>query len=99
LQNGGGPYIPVFDVHGAAATTVNLGNLEGRRGNYLDSGRWLIKGISALSSTNDPATEKTAGRNFLIMFRRASPDEKRQLRAMWEQARLGALPEDDVGEP
>jgi tetratricopeptide (TPR) repeat protein len=83
----------------AGRTYGNLGNLEGRRGNHLEGGRWHIKSIQAFRSTNDPAGEKRVSGNFLITARKASAEEQRQLRAMWEEAGLGAWPEDDAGQP
>jgi tetratricopeptide (TPR) repeat protein len=86
------------NTHGAAHTYGNLGNLESDRGNYLESGHWYIKCIRGFLSTNDPAGVERNRRNVLITFRRASPDEQRQLRAMWEEAGLGVLPEDEEGQ-
>jgi tetratricopeptide (TPR) repeat protein len=82
------------DAYGSAFVYGNLGNLESERGNYLESGRWLIKCIGAFQSTNNPArAEKNSG-NFLLNYQKASSEEQRQLRAMWEKAGLGPLPED-----
>jgi tetratricopeptide (TPR) repeat protein len=84
----------IKDAYGAATAYGNLGNLESKRGNYLESGRWYIKCIVAFRATHDPARVELVSGNFLITFREASPEEKRQMRAMWGQAGLGALPED-----
>lgn len=86
----------IKDAHGAAESYSNLGALEGVRGNYLDSGRWYIKCMTTFRVTNDPVGVERNARNFLITLRKASAVEKVQLRAMWEHAGLGPLPEDEA---
>jgi hypothetical protein len=72
-----------------------LGILAGLQGQFLESGRRLIRCIQAYAATRDPdGVQRNAG-NFIICHRRASPAEQAQLRAMWEQAGLGKFPGDE----
>ncbi|NLX07529.1 MAG: tetratricopeptide repeat protein [Phycisphaerae bacterium] len=84
------------DEHGAASTCGQLGILAELQGRFEDSGTWLIKSILAFRLTHDQQGVEQGMRNFLILYRRAPEPLFPRLRAMWEDAGLGAFPEDQV---
>ena len=81
------------DEHGTAITYAQLGVLAGGQERLRESGEWLIKGLKVFRRANDPHYAQQAARDFLVIYGRASDDDKAELRRMWEQAGLGPLPE------
>lgn len=80
--------------HGAALTYGQLGIIAGLQGHFVESGRWLVRAIIGFSHQQDAHYAKVAVDHFLIVYRQAPPDDQAQLRQIWEEAGLGALPED-----
>ena len=81
--------------HGAAGTYGELGILEGFRKHYEESGRWLCKSIVSFLKTNDEEGVRRNANNFFILYRRASSDDQATLKMIWEEAGLGAFPEEE----
>jgi len=80
--------------HGAASTYGQLGILAGLQEDWMQAGSWEIRSIVGYIHTNDEAGAKRITRNFQITFRSALPAEQAKLKGMWEQAGLGAFPEE-----
>ncbi|HRD68441.1 MAG TPA: tetratricopeptide repeat protein, partial [Candidatus Competibacter sp.] len=75
--------------HSTALTYGNLGVLEGRQNNFVESGRWLVRAIVGFTHQQDAHYAKAMVHNFLIFYRQAPPDDQIQLRQIWEEAGLG----------
>ena len=80
--------------YGAAHAYHQLGNLSVLQGHFVESGRWFVRAIVTFSQQQDAHYAKMTTHNFLIVYRQAPPDDQAQLRQLWEEAGLGALPED-----
>jgi hypothetical protein len=80
------------DKHGAARSYGQLGVIAGLSGNVLDSGQLLAKSIRAFLSTNDPHSAQSNAHNFMIFFAKATPNDQKKLKAIWQQAGLGEFP-------
>ncbi|HUT01073.1 MAG TPA: tetratricopeptide repeat protein, partial [Phycisphaerae bacterium] len=79
--------------HGAAITCSGLGVIARLRGELLESGHWLVRCVQTLLRCNDPHEAGTGARSFRRTYDQAGPHERAQLKAMWEEAGLGELPE------
>jgi hypothetical protein len=62
------------------------------QGRFEESGRWLIRSVSAFLEANDQHVAGQGVQNFLIVFRLASSEEKQKLEAIWREANLGEFP-------
>ncbi|MER2531234.1 MAG: tetratricopeptide repeat protein, partial [Candidatus Competibacter sp.] len=82
------------DEYGAAATYGQLGIVAAKQGRYLESGQWLISCIRIFEYHDDSQNYYLNLGNFLTFYRETSPDNQAQLRQIWEEAGLGAFPED-----
>jgi len=80
--------------HGAASTYGQLGILAGLQEHWAECGGWLVRCIRAFIHTNDSEGAKRNGFWFLKFYRSAPAAEQAKLKPMWEQAGLGAFPED-----
>src|SRR5205807_6642711 len=81
------------DEHFAASTYGELGLLAGRQGNFLDCGQWLIKCMLAFIRTKDQHLAAQTVRNFTIFYKKASSEDQEKLKAMWQEAGLGEIPQ------
>jgi tetratricopeptide (TPR) repeat protein len=80
------------DLHGAGITSGQLGIIAGLQGSFEEGGRWLSRCIATLIQTHDQyEAERNIG-NFLLLHRRASPEDKQKLQAIWRDANLGPFP-------
>jgi hypothetical protein len=50
---------------------------------FVESGRWLVRAITAFAHQQDSHYAKVAVENFLIIYRQAPPDDQAKLRQMW----------------
>jgi tetratricopeptide (TPR) repeat protein len=80
------------NLHGAASTYGQLGLIAGSQGSFEDAGRWLTRCIGAFLQTHDQHAADRNIRNFLLFHKRASPDTKHKLEAIWREAGLGGFP-------
>ena len=78
---------------GAATTYGQLGILAGMQDHFEASGKWLIKCISTFARCNVPNAAKRNAENFMTNYANAPSEIQAKLKAMWEEAGLGALPE------
>jgi tetratricopeptide (TPR) repeat protein len=85
--------------HDAARIYGGLGILAGLQGYFMESGQWLIKSIMAFVRANDSHGASRNAANFLIIYKAAPPAERAKLKVMWDEARLGPLPESATEEP
>jgi tetratricopeptide (TPR) repeat protein len=79
--------------HGAAMTYGQLGILAGLQENYEEAEHWLIKSILAFLNCNSPEAAQLGAHNFIIFYKKATPDIRAKLKAMWQEAGLPKLPE------
>jgi len=77
----------------AASTCGQLGILAGLQQHWPEAGRWLIKSIRTLAACNDPHSAQRNTRNFLLFYRQAPAADRAKLKAMWQEAGLGDLPD------
>ncbi|HEY6250897.1 MAG TPA: tetratricopeptide repeat protein [Candidatus Angelobacter sp.] len=80
--------------HSTAFTYGNLGLLLSSRGSFLDGGEWLIKSVLAFLNTRDEHLAAQNVRNFMRHYTRTPSEEQEKLKAMWQEAGLGELPND-----
>ena len=81
------------NLHDAAGTYGELGIIAGMQGSFEDTGKWLTRAISGFQQTHDQPGVELNVRNFLIFYRRAPPEEKEKMKAIWSEAGLGPFPE------
>lgn len=60
----------------------------------MESGRWLVKALIAFTHQQDAHYAEITVKNFLMTYREAPPDDQAKLRKIWDEAELGAFPED-----
>ena len=65
---------------------------------FEQAGRWLIKSFRTFRKCRDEHGAARNARNFAVFCRQAPEDEAAKLRAMWNEAGLGPLPEIEEGE-
>jgi tetratricopeptide (TPR) repeat protein len=78
----------------AASSYGQLGILAGLQGNFLDSGRWLVKSVLGFLNTRDQRAAARNAKTFMIVYKQAAPQDQEKLKAMWQEAGLGELPDD-----
>jgi tetratricopeptide (TPR) repeat protein len=79
--------------HDVAGTYTQLGNLAGAQRNFLDSGYWLVKSLLVFLRLQDPHGANISTNNFRLFYKQASPQDQDKLKAMWQAAGLGELPD------
>jgi tetratricopeptide (TPR) repeat protein len=79
--------------HGAAITYGQLGITAALQEHFEDAGRWLVKSIATFARSRDPEGAKRNARNFLLVYQRAPAATQAKLKAIWQDAGLGELPE------
>jgi tetratricopeptide (TPR) repeat protein len=79
--------------HDAAITYGQLGITAALQEHFEDAGRWLVKSIATFARSRDPEGAKRNARNFLRFYQRAPAAEQAKLKAIWQDAGLGELPE------
>ena len=79
--------------HGAASSYGQLGINAGLQEHFQESGNWLIKSITTFARCNDEARAEDGAHNFMIFYSKAPNEDQAKLKAMWEEAGLGPLPE------
>jgi tetratricopeptide (TPR) repeat protein len=84
--------------HDAALTRGQMGLLAQERERYAESARWFIEAIRGFEASGDAAREEMTKAAFLETFREAPPALKPKLRQIWEEAELGAFPDEGEGE-
>jgi len=80
--------------YGAALTFGNLGILAELQEHFEESGKVLIKAIISFLKCNAPSDVQEAVQNFMIAYKKAAPETQAKLKAMWESAGLGELPDE-----
>ncbi|MCY2990158.1 MAG: tetratricopeptide repeat protein [Planctomycetota bacterium] len=80
--------------HGAAFTYNNLGVLAHEQERYEQAGHWFVKALRVFcrvdkSNANGPAN------GFAMAYRKADESTRSRLKAMWEGAGRGELPESE----
>jgi tetratricopeptide (TPR) repeat protein len=80
------------DEYGAATTYGQLGLVSGQQGNYLECGGYFIKCMIVFLRTVDRHLSAQTSDNFMIFYKKASPEDQKKLETMWKEAALGDLP-------
>ena len=83
------------NLHGAASTIGQLGILAGLQEEYEEAGRLLVQSVVIFARTGDMQSAQRNASNFLITYRRADAETQPALRALWAEAGLPALPEEN----
>ncbi len=81
------------DEYAAAGTYEHFGIIAGRQGRDEEAAKWLIKSSQTFMRCNAPHEVERTARNYLVTWKHAPPDVQAKLRAMWDEAGLGAWPE------
>jgi Tfp pilus assembly protein PilF len=77
--------------HGAATTYHQLGRVAAEQQRPIEAGHLFARAL-AVFRKNDPHNAQIATASFTTIHQAASPDEQRQLEALWSQAGLGPFP-------
>ena len=80
------------NLHYAATTYGQLGNLAALEGSFEESGAWFIRAISTFRQTNDEHLAQRNIRNFQITHKHAPGEDQQKLEAQWRDAGLGEFP-------
>jgi hypothetical protein len=72
-------------------TRGQLGGLAFAQGQVLEAGRCFVEVITVFRRHNDPHRAQIGVGNFVIAYQNASPDDKAELKKLWEEARLGPM--------
>jgi tetratricopeptide (TPR) repeat protein len=91
--------LAIWEIHGdergAALTRGQLGHLALAQGRVLDAGRCFVEVITVFLRHNDPHSAQIGVDNFVIAYQNAPPDDKAELKKLWDEARLGPMPVDE----
>lgn len=79
--------------HGAAISYGQLGNLAELQEQYEQAGQWFIK-AHIVFRLSDPHYAQMTARSFLSVCQQADESTRNKLKTAWEEAGLGALPEE-----
>jgi tetratricopeptide (TPR) repeat protein len=83
-----------WNEHGAASTYAQLGLTVALQEHFEDAGRWVVKSITSFGRSRDLEGAKRSTRGFLLIYQHAPAPEQAKLKAIWQDAGLGELPED-----
>jgi tetratricopeptide (TPR) repeat protein len=82
------------NAHAAGMTYMQLGIVAGLRLDFIQSGEWLIKSITTFLSLSEENFATRCVRNFIMVtYKQAGSRDQIKLKAMWQDAGLGDLPE------
>lgn len=70
------------DEHDAAMTYLRLGILAYSRGHVTQAGAFFLKTVAIFARKNDDPCTNGALKNFIVLFRNASPSDREHLRAL-----------------
>ncbi len=82
------------DEHGVGVTYASLGLTAGLQNQIEKAGECLIKGLTRLVRTNDPAGADSCVSVFQRCLNHATAKDRIKLKALWDEAGLGPLPDD-----
>jgi tetratricopeptide (TPR) repeat protein len=85
------------EEHSAAFTYAALGTLKAVSGMYQECSQWLVKAVRAFTNSGDSRMASAVTHNILFFFRSASAADQARVKALWQEAGLGAFPQ-DIGE-
>lgn len=83
------------DTHGAGMTRGQLGGLAFAQGRVLDAGRCFVEVITVFLRHNDLHNARIVVGIFVHAYQSASPDDKAELKKLWDEAGLGPTPVDE----
>jgi tetratricopeptide (TPR) repeat protein len=80
------------DQHGAAKTYAQLGAVAWLDGDAQAFSKSVVRAIKAFIETSDPHLVRRSVTNFLLAYQQSSPENQKQMEAIWQEAGLGPFP-------
>ena len=79
--------------HGAARTYHHLGSIAQAQRDFAQAGQWYMRSIVIFLRYNDRYSLSITAQSFLRCYAQAPPAVQATLKALWENAGLGPLPD------